>query len=131
MNLLVIKGRLSRDPEIKQVDVKGESKSVCTFDVAVDKSFGEGADFFRCQIWGKRAEFVEKFFSKGKEILVQGSHESRSYTDKEGNKRVAWDLKAGQVEFCGSKREGDGGSSQTTGVPEGFAPLEDDDDIPF
>ena len=131
MNNLVIKGRLTKDPVLKSVEVKGETKSICSFDVAVDKSFGDGADFFNCQIWGKRAEFVDKFFLKGKEILVQGSHEARKYKDKEGNERTIWELKANQVEFCGGKNDG-GSSSQTpaAAIPEGFTPIEDDD-IPF
>lgn len=134
MNSQIIKGRLSHNPELKSVDVKGESKSVCSFDVAVDKNFGEGVDFFKCQIWGKRAEFVDKFFSKGQEILVQGSHESRQYKDKDGNNRIAWELKAERVEFCGSKKDNAAASSTsaTNGVPEGFIPQpDDDDDIPF
>ena len=129
MNQIIIKGRLARDPELKYVNVKGGDKAVCTFDVAVDKNFGDGADFFKCQIWDKRAEFVDKFFKKGQEILVQGSHESRQYDDKEGNKRTIWEVKANQVEFCGSKKDnaGGGGSSQ---IPDGFQAI-DDDDIPF
>jgi len=133
MNNIVIKGRLAHDPKLKYVDVKGESKSVCTFDVAVDHRFGEGCDFFKCQIWGKRAEFVQEFFTKGKEILVCGSMESRKYKDKSENDRIAWELKAEQVEFCGSKKDSAGeGKPNSTGVPEGFQALEDeDDDIPF
>jgi single-strand DNA-binding protein len=134
MNNIVIKGRLTRDPDLKNVDVKGESKAVCTFDVAVDKMYGEDADFFRCQIWGKRAEFVEKFFVKGQEILVQGSHESRKYTDKEGKNRIAWEVKVNQVEFCGSKKDNAAAvaANVTPGVPEGFQEVKDDeDDIPF
>jgi single-strand DNA-binding protein len=128
MNNIIIKGRLTRDPELKYVNVKGNDKAVCMFDVAVDKSFGDGADFFKCQIWDKRAEFVDKFFRKGQEILVQGSHESRQYDDKEGNKRTIWELKANQVEFCGSKKDNAGSGQNDSNVPEGF---EQDDSIPF
>ena len=127
MNNITIKGRLTRSPKLKEVQTKDDIKSVCTFDVAVDKNYGEDADFFRCQTWGKRAEFVNKFFVKGQEILVQGSHESRKYEDKSGNKRIAWELKANQVEFCGSKKDRPGSD-----VPEGFGEVaEDEDDIPF
>lgn len=125
MNNIIIKGRLTRDPELKEVKVKDDIKDVCTFDVAVNKTFGEDADFFRCQIWGKRAEFVKKFFVKGQEILVQGSHESRKYEDKSGNSRIAWELKASQVEFCGSKKDNTESSSAT----EGFEEV--DEDLPF
>lgn len=127
MNQIIIKGRLARDPELKYVNVKGNDKAVCTFDVAVDKNFGDGADFFKCQIWDKRAEFVSKFFQKGQEILVQGSHESRQYDDKEGNKRTIWEVRANQVEFCGSKKDNANNSSS---APEGFEEI-NPDDIPF
>ncbi len=129
MNNIIIKGRLVRDPELKFVDTKNGSQAVCTFDVAVDKQFGEGADFFRCQMWGKRGEAIDKYFTKGQEILIQGQHESRPYTDKEGNKRVAWELKASQFEFCGSKKDNQN-SAQSAGLPEEFTPVEDDD-LPF
>ncbi|MDD4564795.1 MAG: single-stranded DNA-binding protein [Eubacteriales bacterium] len=131
MNQIIIKGRLTRDPELKYADTKNGSKAVCSFDVAVDKKFGEGADFFRCQIWDKRAEFVERFFVKGQEILIQGSMESRKYQDKEGRDRTIWELKANQVEFCGSKKDKPASRSDSS-VPEGFQEVADDeDDIPF
>ena len=128
MNSIIIKGRLTRDPELKEANTKTGLRPVCNFDVAVDKPSGEGADFFRCQIWDKRAEFVNKFFNKGQEILIQGSHESRQYDDKDGNKRTIWELKANQVEFCGSKKDNAGGGQSNSNIPEGF---EADDSIPF
>ena len=131
MNQIIIKGRLTRDPELKYADTKNGQQAICNFDVAVDKTFGEGADFFRCQMWGKRGEAIEKYFRKGQEILVQGQHESRQYTDKEGNKRIVWELKANQFEFCGSKKD-NASSGQSAPAPvEGFIPIEDDEDIPF
>lgn len=131
MNSIIIKGRLVRDPEIKFVDTKNGQQAICSFDVAVDKSFGEGADFFRCQMWGKRGEAIEKYFVKGQEILIQGQHESRQYTDKEGNKRTIWELKANQFEFCGSKKDNQSSGQSNSGVPDGFIEVDDSDDIPF
>lgn len=126
MNNIVIKGRLAKNPEMTSVNVKGDSKSVTKFDVAVNRTFGEGADFFNCVVWGKTAEFVNKFFSKGQEILVSGSMQQRKWQDKEGNNRYSWDLNASQVEFCGSK----GDKAESTGsAPEGFEEI--DEDIPF
>lgn len=132
MNLIVLKGRLTRDPELKSVNGKNGETSVCKFSIAVDKPFGEDADFFNCEIWGKRAEFVNKFFAKGKEILVSGSHESRKYKGKDGTDKVAWDVKAQTVEFCGGKSEQSSQVNAPANVPEGFLPTdEEDDDIPF
>lgn len=131
INNIIIKGRLTRNPELKYADTKNGQQAICNFDVAVDKSFGEGADFFRCQMWGKRGEAIEKFFVKGQEILVQGQHESRQYTDKEGNKRTIWELKANQFEFCGSKKDNQSSDQSNSGVPDGFIEVDDPDDIPF
>lgn len=128
MNLIAIKGRLTRDPELKTVTVKGEDKTVCNFAVAVDRSFGEGADFFNCQIWGKRAMVIDKFFSKGKEIVVQGEMRCRPYEDKQGNKRQAWEVAVGQFDFCGKKSD----DTSAGDIPDGFVQVDDDDDdIPF
>lgn len=126
MNNIVIKGRLTRDPKLDFVKVKGEEKAVCKFDVAVNRRFGEDTDFFNCQVWGKTAEFVDKFFKKGQEILVAGSMQCRKWQDNEGKNRYNWELNVDQVEFCGSKKDN---AQATPAIPEGFEEL--DDDIPF
>lgn len=132
MNSIIIKGRLTKDPEERNVQVKGEYKTVCNFTVAVDRTYGEESDFFPVQVWGKTAEFVAKFFSKGQEILVQGSMECNKY-EKNGEKKQIWQLAAQRVEFCGSKKERGGtGKSDNPAIPEGFQAMDDDEcDIPF
>lgn len=135
MNNVVIKGRLARDPESRSVDSKKGALTVCNFTVAVDRTFGEETDFFRCQAWGKTAETIEKFFTKGREILLQGSMENNPYEHKETGKKVdSWQLRVDRFEFCGSKNDGQGSGAnkpQDPNVPDGFVPIEDDDDIPF
>lgn len=126
MNRIIIKGRIAREIEIRQTQT---GKSVGSFSVAVDKGFGENksADFFRVQAWEKTADFVAKYFSKGKEILIEGRMESREY-EKDGQKNLAWELIAERVEFCGGARE----SAPPAGQPpiSGGAPA-DDNDYPF
>lgn len=126
MNRIIIKGRIAREIEIRQTQT---GKSVGSFSVAVDKGFGENksADFFRVQAWEKTADFVAKYFSKGKEILIEGRMESREY-DKDGQKVTVWELIAERVEFCGGARE----SAPPAGQPpiSGGAP-EVDNDYPF
>lgn len=129
MNQIVIKGRLVRNPELKEVQVKDGAKSVCNFDVAVNRRFGEETDFFRCQAWAKTAEFVNKFFQKGQEVLLYGGMQSKKYKDKDGNDRIGWQINCEQVEFCGSKK--DNQDANQAGIPDGFIPADDDDDIPF
>ena len=127
MNRIIIKGRIAREIEIRQTQT---GKSVGNFSVAVDKGFGENksADFFRVQAWEKTADFVAKYFSKGKEILVEGRMESREY-DKDGQKVTVWELIAERVEFCGGARE----SAPPAGQPpiSGGTPADDNDPYPF
>ena len=127
MNRIIIKGRIAREIEVRQTQT---GKSVGSFSVAVDKGFGENksADFFRVQAWEKTADFVAKYFSKGKEILVEGRMESREY-DKDGQKVTVWELIAERVEFCGGARE----SAPPAGQPpiSGGAPADDNDPYPF
>lgn len=106
MNLTVIKGRLTAEPEIKSTP---SGKDVLTIGVAVDRRFknkeGPECDFFNVVAWEGTARFISNYFHKGKEILVQGRMESRKYTDKNGVERGIWELIAENVEFCGSKNE--------------------------
>lgn len=105
MNSIVIKGRLTKDPELRSTQ---NGTAVCTVNVAVDRPYSKDkeTDFFTVVFWRQTAEFVSKYFTKGQEILVQGEMQSRKYTDKEGNNRIAWEIKADHVEFCGSKSQG-------------------------
>ena len=127
MNRIIIKGRIAREIEIRQTNT---GKSVGSFSVAVDKGFGENksADFFRVQAWEKTADFVAKYFSKGKEILIEGRMESREY-EKDGQNNLVWELLAERVAFCGGSRE----AAPPAGQPpiSGGAPADDDDPYPF
>ena len=125
MNVIIIKGRLTRDPEIKEVQGKNGAISVCKFSVAVNNPTDDETTFFNCEIWGKSAEALNKFVTKGQEIAVEGSMVSRPFTDKEGNKRTSWDLKASRFHFCGNKSD----KPVSEPVPDGF--VVDESDIPF
>ena len=104
MNFTVIKGRLAAEPEIKSTP---SGKDVLTIGIAVDRRFKrDGApecDFFNVVAWEGTARFINNFFHKGKEILVQGRMEYRKYTDKNGAEKGIWELIAENAEFCGSK----------------------------
>lgn len=105
MNSIVIKGRLTKDPELRNTQ---SGTAVCTVSVAVDRPYSKEkeTDFFTAVFWRQTAEFVSKYFTKGQEILVQGEMQSRKYTDKDGNNRIVWEVKADRVEFCGGKGQG-------------------------
>ena len=129
MNNICIIGRLCAQPEIKTTT---SGVPVCSVNVAVDRDYkvkGEKAtDFIPCVFWRGTAEFVGKYFSKGDMIAVVGSLESRKYTDKDGNNRTVWEVKADKVHFCGGKKEA---SQDNTPTFEDASDELSDDDIPF
>lgn len=104
MNLHIIHGRLVRDPEYIQDD-RDEKKDRTKFTVATDRRYGDEADFHDCIVFGKRAKVIDKYFSKGSEILVFGEDQGRSYEDKNGVKRKSWTLVVSDFDFCGSARD--------------------------
>lgn len=131
MNRIVIHGRLTRDPDLKDyTNAKGENGKVCNFSVAVNRSFGDDADFFNCTAFGKRAEVINEFFSKGREIVVEGSMQCDPYDDKDGNKRYPWKLMMSAFDFCGSKTDSSKSAKSEPTTVAGFEEI-DDDDIPF
>lgn len=132
MNKIIIKGRLARDPELKNTN---SGKSVCNFSVAVGRNFDyEITDFFECTAWNNNAEFISKYFSKGKEILIDGEMQSEKFIDKNGNNRVSWKVNVNRAEFCGSKEENGNTSSHNNSVADidDLEALDDlEDDLPF
>ena len=133
MNNICITGRLTSAPEIKKTT---SGVSVCSVSIAVDRDYkvnGEKAtDFIPCVFWRGTAEFVGKYFSKGDMISVVGSLESRKYTDKDGNNRTVWEVKADKVSFCGGKKEASQDNTQDN--TQSFEDVYDElsgEDIPF
>ena len=128
MNFIAIHGRLVRDPEMRRTQ---SGVAVTTITVAVDRAYSgdveKQADFFDCVFWRQGAEFVSKYFTKGKEIIVTGEMQSRKWTDKDGNNRISWEIQNCHAEFCGSAKATNGTAQNDTAQPVGnFAPLEDD-----
>jgi len=147
LNHITIMGRLTRDPELRRT---GSGIAVASFSVAVDRDFGgrdggeKETDFIDCVAWRQTGEFVSKYFTKGRMIVVSGRLQIRSWTDKEGNKRRTAEVVADNCYFGDSKRSdssGDSGSSQNEYQGSGYSQqppqndfdLLDDDDgqLPF
>ena len=151
LNQIVLMGRLTRDPELRRT---GSGVAVASFTLAVDRDFAaQGAeketDFVDIVAWRNTAEFVSRFFTKGRMAVVTGRLQIRNWTDKEGNKRRSAEVVADNVYFGDSKRDGaaSGGFDQTPSYPQapayqapaapapsasGFSMLEDDDsELPF
>ena len=114
LNHIVLMGRLTRDPELRRT---GSGIAVASFSLAVDRDFGSSAnngeketDFIDIVAWRNTAEFVSKYFTKGRMAVVSGRLQIRNWTDKEGNKRRSAEVVADNVYFGDSKRDSDSGS---------------------
>lgn len=143
-NIAVLSGRLTADPELKTTQ---SGVSVCSFSIAVERRYKQGeekqSDFINIVAWRQTAEFISKYFSKGSMIGIEGSIQTRKYTDKEGNNRTAFEIVANNVQFIGSKQSEGSAEGNTLPTPEndpmtafkdkldGFQEMQDDGDIPF
>lgn len=141
MNKVILMGRLTRDPEVRQS--QNGDMNITRFSIAVDRRFQKGqADFFNCVAFRNTADFVSKWFNKGRMIAVVGSLQNSRYTDKDGNERTSVDIVVDEAYFAGSKSDNPGGGNTFGGamagsdVPSfddgGFGTIEEsDDDLPF
>lgn len=136
LNRVTIAGRLVKDPELRRTQ---NSTAVTNVRIACDRDYkpqgGEKeADFIDVIAWRGTAEFVSKYFTKGRMIIVDGRLQARDWTDKDGNKRSTVEVVADSVYFGDSKRE-DGTAYATKpagrAVDVKFDDLDDDDDCPF
>ena len=118
LNKIFLMGRLVADPELKQTTT---GLPVATFRIAVDrdrknKETGEReADFVTIVAWRATAEFVSRYFTKGRMAIVEGRLQIRPYTDRDGNKRSATEVVADNIYFGDSRRDGDGGGFDRSG----------------
>lgn len=146
LNKAILIGRLVVDPELKTTP---QGTNVCSFRIAVDRPFtAKGAekksDFLTIVCWRQNAEFVSRFFQKGRLIGVEGSIQTRDYQDKDGNKRYVTEIVADRCFFVDSKASASNSNSED-GHPEpsnmggvsyqsgtgGDFQIIDDDDLPF
>ena len=155
LNVAAIMGRLVADPELRHTP---NGIAVTTFTLAVDRSYSRAGterqtDFIDVVAWRQTAEFVCKYFSKGRMMAVTGSIQTRNYEDKQGNKRKAFEIVANDVSFADSKRDSSGSApgsydsapavqqrpaaysepapAYSSGSNEDFEEILGDDDLPF
>ena len=131
-NLSIIIGRMTKSVELKTTQ---NGTSTCSFTVAVDRAFknanGEKVtDFINCVAWRGQAEFISKYFTKGSVIGVQGNIQTRSYTDKEGNKRTVTEILVDRAFFVGGK-EKNTSSIENASESEYDATDGESEDLPF
>ena len=137
MNKVILIGRLTADPELKETT---GGTPVTRFTVAVDRRFSKdgGADFITCIAWDKRATFICDWFRKGKQIALDGRIETRSWEGRDGKRQYATEVVVDNAEFCGPKESSSGGYPyKDTGKPitvaDGFTDIEEasEEDLPF
>ena len=139
LNHITIMGRLTRDPELRRT---ASGVAVASFTLAVDRDFApkdggeKETDFIDCVAWKSTAEFVSKYFTKGRMAVASGRLQIRSWTDKDGNKRRTAEVVADNVYFGDSKSGNTNGNAAgapgNSYTPQGFAPIDDDDaKLPF
>ena len=138
LNSVCLMGRLTADPELKSTQ---SGVSVCSFRIAVDRTYQpkgqeKQTDFINIVTWRGTAEFVSRYFRKGQLVAVQGSIQTSQYTDRDGNKRTAFDVVADNVFFAEKKAES-GETKQGAGydhspdIQGDFEEIVGNDELPF
>lgn len=148
LNVVALMGRLVANPELKQTQ---SGLSVTSFRIACDRSYCKAGqerqtDWIDCVAWRSSAEFIARYFGKGQLIAIEGSIQTRSYTDRDGNKRKATEVVVSQAHFAESKKESNNNTYQNPKEPPqntqpappysggdtgDFEEIPSDDDLPF
>ena len=131
MNKVIMMGRLTKDPEIVNTT---SGTTIARYNIAVDRKFKRDgdpdADFFQCTSFGKQAEFVEKYLTKGIKVVITGRVQNNNYTDKNGQKVYGTVILVEEIEFAESKKTGsenkEASSDDFINVPEGLV-----EELPF
>lgn len=138
MNKIILMGRLTRDPELKYT--QGDNPlAVTRYTLAVNRRFKReeepDADFIRCIVFGKGAEFAEKYFHQGIKIVISGRIQTGSYTNKDGIKVYTTDVIVEEQNFCESKSTANNNQEQQSSKSsgDGFMNIPDglDEELPF
>lgn len=135
LNKVILMGRLTADPELKTTP---SGISVTSFSLAIDRKYAKQGeerktDFINIVAWRQRAEFICKYFTKGQLIALDGSIETSSYVDKNGNNRTAFEVVAENVYFTGDKRNSQqsGNENAYSEHANDFSEMPIDGDLPF
>ena len=132
LNEIILQGRLTTDPELK---VTASNKPVTSFSIAVERDFSTNGeketDFINIVAWNTTAEFITKYFTKGKQIVLRGSLRVRKYQTENGDNRTVTEVLAEKVYFCGDK-EKTSNTANFTPNNSGYVVVDDtDENLPF
>lgn len=109
MNSINLVGRITADPELRRT---GEGATICSYSLAVKRpKVKDATDFIDCVTWRQGAEYLAKYGHKGDIVAVSGSLQGREWTDKQGNKRRAWEVVTDSVELLGGRKSAEGGNA--------------------
>lgn len=142
INKVILGGRLTSDIELKQTP---SGVSVCSFSLAVNRKYSKDGDqqtdFINCQAWRGTAEFISKYFHKGSALCIVGSIQTRTWTDKDGQKRYATEVIVDEAMFVDGKNDAQGteASNPNTYIPDAYNPtteakyedVDAEDGLPF
>jgi single-strand DNA-binding protein len=131
VNKVILVGNLGADPDMRYTP---SGQGVCELRVATSESWNdkngqrqERTEWHRIVVWGKRAEVCSKYLSKGRQVFVEGRIQTRTYDDKDGNKRYITEIIASDVQFLGGGSRDSSGSGRSRGGDEGPPPPADSD----
>lgn len=139
MNKIILKGRITKDIDIRYT--QSTNIKIANFSIAVRRDYKNQSgeyelDFFNCTAFKNNAEFLEKYFKKGQEILLIGHLQNRNWEDNDGNKHYATDVIVDSTEFCGNRNSDTQNEESDTGaelekVGIEFNQIDDDNPLPF
>ena len=131
LNEVVLHGRLTNHPELRTTD---SGKSVTRFTLAVERDYSTGdekvTDFINIVAWNKTAEFITRYFTKGKQMIVKGSLQVRKYQTQNGENRYTTEVRVDNVYFAGDKEKTSQGENYSENN-DGYVEVPDDGDLPF
>lgn len=133
LNRITLQGRLTKDPEIRSTQ---NQTIFCNFMVACDRNFSgqdgqKQTDFLPCVAWKQKAQFLGQYFHRGDMILLSGMLTSRQYDDQNGQRKTVYEILVDEINFCGSKTQGQGQAQPQPPMQAQGEPLPEDDFLPF
>lgn len=128
MNKVILKGRITKELEVKYLPTKNGMKPRLQFSIACNRD-KENADFINCIAWDEKAEFINQYFKKGQEILIEGELKNKSWKDEDNKNRYLTEVLVNKIEFCGNKQIENKGQFDPTEFM--FKNFDDGEDLPF
>jgi single-strand DNA-binding protein len=128
MNVITVAGSLGKDAEVKYL---ANGDAICNFSVADSMGRDKGTIWWNCGLYGKRAESLSQYLTKGQAVTVTGSVSERKWTDKEGNERKSMDVRVNDVALQGGRKDAEPREERQQAPKPAPVLFEDDSDLPF